>query len=551
VASLVDQGPLADSRRVELQLRFKPSAAQTTALAQLLDDQQNPASPLYHSWLTPEEFGDRFGLSGNDFARVKDWLDTQGLRVDVMARSRTFIIVSATAGQIRHTLQTELHQYHAASRTHFANATEIRVPAGLEPLLWGITGLDDFGTGSYAKNTPAANLPNGRHSLTPGDLATIYNIMPLYDRGLSGSGQKIVIPGHTDFHLEDVQTFRAQLGLPKNDPKRILVPGYTNPGNDADGEALLDLEVAGAIAPDASIIFVFAPEFWAAVQYAVDENLAPVISTSVGGCEANAVSLGEAEVMRFVAQQANAQGITWVAGSGDSGAAGCERQRTDAVGASGMAVFLAASLPEVTAVGGTEFAEGTGKYWSDSAGPNLASALSYIPETAWNDTALEGALVATGGGISAIYPKPAWQTGPGVANDNARHVPDIAFSASWDHDGYYAIYHGNPVILGGTSATGPLFAGILALLNQHVVSSGLQDKPGLGNINPRLYQLAQTAPDVFHDITSGDNIVPCKAGTPDCESSGSYGFLAGPGYDHATGLGSIDVDKLFRNWGRL
>src|SRR5262249_47776826 len=157
--SLVDQGPLADSRRVELQLRFKPSAAQTTALAQLLDDQQNPASPQYHSWLTPEEFGDRFGLSGNDFARVKDWLDTQGLRVDVMARSRTFIILSATAGQIRHTLQTELHQYHAAGRTHFANATEIRVPAGLEPLLWGITGLDDFGTGSYAKNTPAANLP--------------------------------------------------------------------------------------------------------------------------------------------------------------------------------------------------------------------------------------------------------------------------------------------------------------------------------------------------------------------------------------------------------
>jgi hypothetical protein len=112
------------------------------------------------------------------------------------------------------------------------------------------------------------------------------------------------------------------------------------------------------------------------------------------------------------------------------------------------------------------------------------------------------------------------------------------------------IYHGRVTTSGGTSATGPFFAGVLVLLNQHVVTSGLQDKPGLGNINPRLYQLAQTVPDAFHDITSGDNIVPCQPETRDCESSGSYGFLAGPGYDHATGLGSIDIDKLFRNWGR-
>jgi subtilase family serine protease len=550
-ASFVDEGPLADSQRIEgLQVRFKPSPAQSAALAQLLDEQQNSASPRYHSWLTPEEFGDCFGLSANDFARVKDWMDMQGFRVDVMARSRTFIIFSATAGQVRHTLDTELHQYRAAGRTHFANAAEVRVPGDLAPLVWSITGLDDFAAERYAQNTPAANLSNGRHKLMPGDLATIYNIKPLYERGLSGSRQKIVIPGHTDFHLEDVQAYRTQLGLPNNDPKRILVPGYRNPGNDADGEALLDLEIAGAIAPDATILFVFAPEFWAALQYAVDENLAPVISTSVGGCEADFVSFGATDVMQFVAQQANAQGITWVAGSGDSGGAGCEPQITKPAGLRGMVTTLAASLPEVTGVGGTEFAEGTERYWSDSAGPDMASALSYIPEIAWNDTAEQGGLAATGGGISAVYTKPVWQSGPGVPNDNARHVPDIAFSASWNHDAYHMIYHGRVTTSGGTSATGPFFAGVLALLNQHVVTSGLQDKPGLGNINPRLYQLAQTVPDAFHDITSGDNIVPCQPETRDCESSGSYGFLAGPGYDHATGLGSIDIDKLFRNWGR-
>jgi hypothetical protein len=135
-----------------------------------------------------------------------------------------------------------------------------------------------------------------------------------------------------------------------------------------------------------------------------------------------------------------------------------------------------------------------------------------------------------------------------VPNDNARHVPDIAFAASWDHDGYLTFTDGEIASEGGTSAAAPLFAGVLALLNQHIVKSGFQVQPGLGNINPRLYELARTAPDVFHDVVSGDTLVPCRPGSPDCGPSGSYGFMAGPGYDHATGLGSIDIDKLFRNW---
>jgi hypothetical protein len=156
-------------------------------------------------------------------------------------------------------------------------------------------------------------------------------------------------------------------------------------------------------------------------------------------------------------------------------------------------------------------------------------------------------LNSSGGGISSVFARPAWQTGPGLPNDNARHVPDVAFTASGRHDPYLMVETGSIVPTGGTSAGTPFFAGILALLNQYVVSSGAQARPGLGNINPRLYQLAQSAPSVFHDVTAGNNIVPCELGSPDC-TTGRYGYNAGPGYDSVTGLGSIDAAKLLENW---
>jgi hypothetical protein len=156
-------------------------------------------------------------------------------------------------------------------------------------------------------------------------------------------------------------------------------------------------------------------------------------------------------------------------------------------------------------------------------------------------------LASSGGGISINFARPSWQTGPGVPNDNARHIPDVAFTASWFHDPYLIVKTGAVARAGGTSAGTPFFAGVVALLNQYVVSNGVQARPGLGNINPRLYQLAQTTRGVFHDVTAGNNIVPCKAGTPDC-TTGSYGYTAGPGYDHVTGLGSVDVANLVENW---
>ena len=212
--------------------------------------------------------------------------------------------------------------------------------------------------------------------------------------------------------------------------------------------------------------------------YAVDRNLAPVLSMSFGRCEAEERSPS----FRAIAQQANAQGITWLTSSGDSGAAGCDRQGAGPQATRGMGVNFLASIPEVTGVGGSMFVEGAGAYWANINGPNSGSALSYIPEVAWNENGADG-LGSSGGGASALFGKPTWQTGPGVPNDNARDVPDVAL-ASAGHDGYIIIANGAALRVAGTSAAAPSFAGIIALLNQYLVSNGLLAEPGLGNINP-------------------------------------------------------------------
>jgi hypothetical protein len=227
-----------------------------------------------------------------------------------------------------------------------------------------------------------------------------------------------------------------------------------------------------------------------------------------------------------------------------------------------LAVNVPASVPEVTGVGGTTFTDVAAGYWNLNNNPVTdASALGYIPEVAWNDTAVAGQLNASGGGASALYPKPSWQTGLGVPNDGARDVPDLAFAASPNHDGYVYVYQGavQSLATGGTSASTAVFAGMMALLNNYLagnhadlsrsvcVACVVQATTGLGNINPTLYRLSHSSATAFHDITSGSNIVPCALNTPDCTNS-NMGWTAGPGYDEVTGLGSIDLANLASQW---
>jgi subtilase family serine protease len=411
----------------------------------------------------------------------------------------------------------------------------------------GVLGLDDFRPKALRrKPLPSYTMSDGSHYLAPDDLAAIYNLTPLYNYGYTGLGQSIAIVGQSDIDPDDIATFRTLWGLP---PTTIqMVPNGDYPGVNGDEiEADLDLEWAGAVARFANLIYVYGDDANYSAYYAIDNNLAPVISESFGLCEYQ-VGINRLGLYNFQveAQKGNLLGITWLASSGDSGAAGCDYDVATAT--QGLGVSLPASVPEVTAVGGTEFNEGSLSYWSAANGPSGGSALSYIPETAWNDTSATGALAASGGGLSAVYTKPSWQAGPGVPNDGARDVPDISFNASDAHDAYLVVSEGGVWGVGGTSASAPSFAGMVAVLNQYLLQNQVQTKPGVGNLNPKLYGMAAGgASGIFHDVTTGDNIVPCQVGAINC-ADGSFGYTAGVGYDLVTGLGSVDAYNLITAW---
>ena len=520
-------------------LLAKPSVAQQADLDQLLEDQQNPSSPRFHQWLTPEEFGARFGLSASDHSKIVAWLQAEGFTIDELARARNWVAFSGTAGQVSRSLHTAIHRFEVDGRMRFANTSEPSVPEALAEVTGGFMGLNDFKLEPGARQAPAYNSA-GSHFMVPEDYATIYNIAPLYGAGLDGTGVSIAIVGESDVLLSDLQAFKKRYNLPTNNPK--MVPyGGTDPGyNFAQFEGTLDLEWSSAIAPKATIYYVYGQSAFSAMISAINLDLAPIVSVSYAQCE---IDLGVS--YRSIAQQANAQGITILSSSGDSGAAGCDSQSVYPFAERGLSVQAPAVLPEVTGVGGTQFVEGDGTYWGSTNSSNFGSALSYIPEATWNESDSTG-LSSSGGGASRMYPRPAWQSGLGMPMDQARHVPDISLSAS-GHDAYQVTYGGTTYAAYGTSASSPSMAGILALLNQYQVSKRFQAKPGLGNINPQLYRLAQSAPAVFHDVAMGDNIVPCGQGSIDC-LAGSLGYNAGPGYDMATGLGSVDANALVTQW---
>lgn len=540
-----DRGPVDPSFHLPyIILMLKTSAAQRAALSQLLAYQQNPASPLYRHWLTPEQYADRFGLTRNDIGKISAWLASAGFTVEYTARGRNWIAFSGTAGQVQAAFHTSVDHYVVRGESHFSIATDPSVPAALKSVAAALVGLNDFYPKPPHPPRPAYTASDGTITLAPGDLTTIYDINRLYQQGVDGTGQKIVIVGQTDLALSDIQTFRSTFGLPAQNVQTVLAG--TDPGlnSDALGEADLDLEWAGSIARNASFIYVYTTDATAAAAYAIDQNLAPLISESFGTCEAN-VPTAAASAYEAEAQKANSMGITWLVSSDDQGAAGCDYDAT--VATLGLAVSFPASIPEVTAVGGTEFNEQGGTYWNFTNSGFGDSALSYIPETAWNDTAYGGGLSASGGGVSILFPKPAWQSGPGVPDDNSRDVPDVAMDAANDHDPYNYFTGGQWGQVGGTSAATPVFAGVVALLSQYLQTNGSGAQAGMGNINTALYPLAQANSTVFHDIVVGGNMVPCQAGTPDC-ANGQFGYNTGPGYDLVTGLGSVDAYNFIVNW---
>jgi subtilase family serine protease len=667
-----DQGAVEPSLQLSyVTLQIPPSASQQQDLDQLLAQQQDPTSPYYHKWLTPEQYAARFGLSQNDIKKVSTWLESQGLTVLKTARGRNGVVFSGSAAQIQAAFRTEIHNYDVNGEKHIANATPAQIPTALSGVITGIRGLNDFkpkpmfvrpvGGGKANPHPSYSTTINGtqEYFIAPGDIATLYDLNPFYSTTptpINGAGQTLAVMGQTDIYLADLSAFRSGFNLPTfsctTDANGIITDcpnptylSYVLVGSDLGVstndllEADLDVEWSGAVAPNAQIIFVNGETsngVFDALTYAIENAIAPVITMSYGVCEAGLGGF----TLESDLQQANVEGITVMNSSGDTGAATCDNQPpspgtipyTAAQG--GLAVSYPASSQYVTAVGGTSIPAGfyTSSYWSGTNLANGGSAMTTLigHEASWNDDLAFGAFCQSnpsnsfctqggstavpgwasitnaqtaqediwlsigGGGVSNCFttdptgticesglPKPSWQTvtipGLGSPQSTYRFVPDVSLLASPNFPGYIvctpleelnggtdttsscasgipSAVDTNFSLIGGTSVSSPVFAGIVTLINQYLGSYGL------GNINPTLYSLAKTTPNAFHPVTSGENDVYCVAGDPVgnpadviCPKTGVFGFSASAAdtttkYNLVTGLGSVDTNKLAVAW---
>lgn len=546
-----DLGAAAPDLRLDrMILVLQPDEAQQTALDEFLAAQNDPQSPQYHKWLSPDEFGGAFGVSAHDADQVVKWLDGHGFEVEPATGSRRTITFSGTAAQVERAFHTSIHSYNVNGQVHHANAADPEIPRALAAVVHGVLSLHDFHAAgqhtapqSMLEASPAYT-SGSSHYLAPSDFATIYDVGSLYNSSIDGSGQSIAIAGRCNIKTADVQNFRSMFGLPVNNPTVIL--NGSNPGivsTNEQFEATLDVEWSGAVARNAAIQFVVSKSTFStdgislSSQYIVNHNLAPVMSLSFGSCESTMGS-SQNQFWNSLWQQAAAEGITVLVSSGDSGAAGCDSASSTSA-RNGLGVNGLCSPPFSTCVGGTEFNDTSNPsaYWSTTNAPTtLSSVLSYIPEMAWNEsgTVAGGSqLWSSGGGQSKVYSKPSWQSAPGVPADGKRDVPDVSLNAA-THDGYLVVMNGNLYVVGGTSASAPSLAGLMGLVVQ---KTGARQ----GNANPNFYSLATKQSTggaaVFHDVITGNNSVP-----------GLTGFNAVPGYDQATGLGSVDAAILVNNW---
>jgi subtilase family serine protease len=553
-------------------LQLTSSHGQQVALEQLLADQQDPASPRYHVWLTPEQFGEQFGAAQEDIDSITGWLESQGFQVTEVAAGRRSIEFSGTVAQVETAFHTQIYRYEWNGRQHIANATDISIPAALAPVVSGVVSLHDFGPRPFhhvvsPPFAPETNFSGGVHGLSPYDFAAIYDVAPLWTAGYDGTGQSIAIVGESDIVMSDVTGFRAEFGLPANNPTFIVNgkdPGIVS-GDETESD--LDVEWAGAVAKGASIIFVTSASTTSSdgvtlsAQYIVQHSTAPVMSLSYGLCEQQMGSSNS--FYSSLWQQAAGQGIAVFVANGDSGSAGCDPPYsssksgadTTMPASQGFGINGLASTVYNVAVGGTEFndAASPSTYWNTSNNTQLASAKGYIPEEAWNESsyaagASTNSLYAGAGGTSIEWARPSWQTAPGVPSGTMRLTPDVSLSAA-SHDGYVIEQGGELYLVGGTSAATPSFAGLMAIVNQYTHTTN-------GNPNSKFYALATSVPSVYHDVTTGSNAVPCEGGSPNCSAFAPStnvgkmnGYSAGTGYDLATGLGSVDANALVTNWG--
>ncbi|MGB0035100.1 MAG: Ig-like domain repeat protein, partial [Candidatus Acidiferrales bacterium] len=499
---------------------------------------------------------------------------------------------------------TAIHKFVVNGEEHWANASDPQIPSALGSVVGGVATLHNFVKKAHVKISEhvvsakatagkSANmiLSDGTHAMSPADFAKIYNVPNMLQSppGTSnGATSVIAIVGRSNINAADIQNFRNVFGLPAIFSQNNVLLNGPDPGNlggNEEVEAVLDASWSGAVAPLADVLFVVSASTDTtdgvdlSEAYIIDNNLAPVMSESFGACE-QGVGSSEATNESNIAEQAAAQGITFMASTGDSGAKGCDDSSETA--ASGPnAVQLPSALPFAVAVGGTMFIENDNAFWNTTDTSTFESAKSFITENVWNESCAtanqcepeviaDGVgpnILAGGGGASIFFPKPVWQTGvAGIPAANFRVVPDVSLHAAVFHDGTVLCIASlqascvedntgafSLILVGGTSVAAPSFAGVMALVNEKTGQAQ-------GQADFVLYRLAagetlsscngsKTSPlpasnCIFNDTTVGNNAVPGETGY----GTGSAQFQAGVGYDEGTGLGSLNVANLLTQW---
>jgi hypothetical protein len=678
VAHAPDLGPVEDAKPLHLFLLLQRSPAQQADLDNLVARQQQKGAPEYHKWLTPAQFGARFGASPQDIARLSAWLQSHGFQIRSVLNNASMVDFAATAGQVREAFHTQLHYVGVQGGKYPALIRDPQIPAALATVVAGIKGLNKvpalpnhtkprqsswdqsthrwhMASPELADSTSPAYFGGGYDYLvTPQDLYTIYQINPVFTGGNLAATATVAVIEQSDIEFGtvdsttgaatggDVATFRSLFGVPGT-LNMVVYHGYGSvtcsaPGIDPensqeDVEASLDAEWANATAPSANLIFMSCDQspdegIDSSMSALIDNNLADVMSLSYGSSELYYTSSSDYDFQDALYAQAATQGQSILVSAGDSGSDVIDQNTTGAA-TSGINVSAFGS-PLVTVAGGTDFQDiydslmggaAQSTYWSSTNSTYYGDALSYVPEMSWNSSCASsilaayygdtgaglcdsgeytaGDVVSGSGGISTHYAAPSWQTGiSGYSNPN-RSQPDISGFASNGIGGHALIFcNSNPNYggdyacassssfgtAGGTSFVAPYMAGAFGLLT---TATGSRQ----GVLNPALYALAQaqyTAPAtatacyangqtsntgvttglpaaacIFNDVTTGNNDVPCAAGSTDCyvDSGSSYGMLSlsgssslsvaypsTAGYDQVTGIGSVNIANLINNW---
>ena len=589
----VAERPASLAKPLHVSILLSRDAAAESAFSQLVADQQNPMSPLYHQWLTPQQVGELYGTTQNDLATVTSWLASQGLTVDSISANGLIIRASGSMTAVGGAFHTSFGVFSGQGRQRLSAISEPSVPSALGVVIQSVQGLTQteyepqssisVRTLPAVANRPQVDLGGGSYAVLPNDFSVIYDIASVYATGNQGAtvgskAQRIAIIGKSRVVASDIANYETLAGLPGIQPNVVLAgvdPGVATGSNVGyASEATLDVDRVIGTAPGAQVDLVISADSGTndgvdiGIAYNIETLRDPIMTISFGSCEAQNGS-AEADYLNSEFETAASEGISTFVSADDSGVAGCDTPFTAVTLAETpqvASINVLCSSGYVTCVGGTEFddAANPSLYWASSnASGGYESALSYIPEGAWNESSTVNGSGATvyqvaggGGGVSTYIAKPSWQSGLGVPADGFRDVPDVSFTAA-DHDGYLGCFaagggscvsssNGTQItVFSGTSAAAPGMAGVAALLNTKMGAAQ-------GNLNPMLYRVAASTPTAFHDVTvASSGVRDCAAAVPSmCNNStpgqssltgGLAGYVIGTGYDLATGLGSLDV----------